>query len=196
MRMKALTVAVLMAITACGGSDTTEEAPPSAPPSAPASQPSPPAASETFGMPDWMEVDEGAQTVRIEIVAGLTEENNRWNFNGHFGGTGGITVPVGYTVTIAFENRDPAMAHSIGVDEKAATYPNLFDEVVPVFEGGVTADPTSMMDSTMPGESEEIVFVADQAGEYVLLCYVTGHAAIGMWLDFTVSESGEVGALM
>jgi CBS domain-containing protein len=186
MRMKALTVGLLMALTACGGSDTADEGPPSATPSAPASQPpSTAAAPEAFGMPDWMQVDEGARTVRIEIVAGLTEENNRWNFNGYFGGTGGITVPVGYTVTIAFENQDPAMAHSLGVDEKAATYPNLFDEVVPVFEGGVTADPTSMMDATMPGEAEEIVFVADEAGEYVLLCYVTGHAAIGMWLDFS-----------
>ncbi len=147
-------------------------------------------------MPDWMAVDNAARTVTIELIAGLTEENNRWNFNGFYGGTGGITVPVGYTVTINFDNQDPAMAHSVGVDEKQATYPNVFSEVTPAFEGGVTADPTSMTDATMPGESETITFVASEAGNYALICYVTGHAAIGMWMDFTVSEAGEAGALM
>lgn len=193
MRIRALTAAFSLGLTGCGGGDSSDEAPTA---STPAAAPAPAAAPEEFGMPDWMQVDNAARTVTIHLVAGLTDDNNRWNYNGYYGGTGGITVPMGYTVTITLENQDPAMAHSVGVDEVGASYPNVFAEVTPAFEGGVTADPASMMDATMPGETDEITFVASVAGEYALLCYVTGHAALGMWLDFTVSAEDEVGALM
>ncbi len=195
MRIKALTavLALICGLAACGGGDSSDEAPPA---SAPGAGTAPAAAPEEFRMPDWMQVDNVLRTVSIQLVAGLTDDNNRWNYNGYSGGTGGITVPVGYTVTITLENQDPAMAHSVGVDEAQPNYPNVFAEVTPVFEGGVTADPASMMDATMPGETEEITFVASEAGEYALLCYVTGHAALGMWIDFTVSAEDEVGAFM
>ncbi len=191
MRIKALTAALVLGLAACGGGDT-DEPPPS---SAPSAQP-PAASSGVLTVPFWMQVDNSAQTVAIRLVAGETAENNRWNFNGHHGGIGGITVPVGYTVTVSLENQDPAMGHSVGVDRKAESYPNLFTEVAPAFEGGVTPDPTSMTDSTMPGETDEITFLAGEAGDYVLMCYVVGHAAIGMWIDFTVSANGDVGAQM
>lgn len=188
-----LAAAFMSALVGCGGgdTDTSDTAPAAAPEAAPAAP-----AAATFGMPDWMQVDAAAGTVAIDLAAGLTEDNNRWNFNGFHSGGGAITVPVGYTVTISMENLDGAMAHSVGVDEKSDTYPNVFSDVVPRFPGGVTADPTSMMDATMPGESEQITFVADTPGEYALICYVTGHAALGMWIDFNVSAEGEAGALM
>ncbi len=195
MRIKAFIAGLAVVLVACGGGDTPEQAPASSEPAAAPAETAPSAALE-FGMPDWMQVDNAARSVNIQLVAGLTQENNRWNFNGFYGGTGGITVPEGYTVTITLDNQDPAMAHSVGVDEKLATFPNVFSEVTPAFPGGVTADPTSMTDATMPGETEEITFVATDAGEYQLVCYVTGHAAIGMWIDFTVSAGGEAGALM
>ncbi len=193
MRIKALTAALVLifGLAACGGGDSSDEAPPTS-----GVEPAPAATPEEFRMPDWMQVDNVGRTVNIHLVVGLTDDNNRWNFNGYYGGTGGITVPVGYTVMITLENQDPAMAHSVGVDEAQPNYPNVFTEVTPVFEGGVTADPASMMDATMPGETEEITFVASEAGEYAFLCYVTGHAALGMWIDFTVSAEDEVGALM
>lgn len=192
MRICVMGAVLVFGAVACGGGD----APPEAPSSSEPAEPAPVAAAEEFGMPSWMQVDAAARTVQIQLIAGLTEDNNRWNFNGYHGGSGGITVPAGYTVTVSFENQDPAMAHSVGIDERGATYPNVFSEVTPVFPGGVTADPTSMTDSTMPGEAEEMSFVAGEPGEYVLLCYVTGHAALGMWLDITVSDGDEVGALM
>jgi uncharacterized cupredoxin-like copper-binding protein len=45
----------------------------------------------------------------------------------------------------------------------------------------------------MPGESETITFTASQAGEYSLVCYVPGHAMIGMYVHFNVSADGEAG---
>ena len=50
-----------------------------------------------------------------------------------------------------------------------------------------------MIEATMPGETETIQFVAGTAGNYSMLCYIAGHTAIGMWLYFNVSGSGEAG---
>lgn len=184
---------VAFGLAACGGGDQPEEAPPMEEPAA--EQPAMEEPAE-FGMPDWMQVDHDAETVAIQLTAGTSPANNYWNYNGFYGGTGGITVPAGYTVTVTFTNDDPAMAHSFGVDEPMATWPNQFDEVTPVFEGAVSSNPLSMTDATLPGETEEHTFTVGEAGDYVIVCYVTGHAATGMWIDFTVSGEGEVGALM
>jgi FtsP/CotA-like multicopper oxidase with cupredoxin domain len=188
MRIKAIAAVLALGLAACGDGEPADQPPPASP----AADPGEPVA---LTVPDWMDVNTGARTVTMTLTAGATTANNSWNFNGHFGGTGGITVPEGYTVTINLVNSDPAMAHSVGVGERQATYPNQFPEVVPVFEGGVTESPRSMTESTLPGETETITFVVDEAGEYALICYVTGHAATGMWLPFTVSEDETIGAL-
>jgi uncharacterized cupredoxin-like copper-binding protein len=187
MRFKALSAALLIGIAACGGDG---EAP------APATQQpaDQPAAADTSA--DWFTVDEAARTVTIDLVAGSTSANNHWNFNGLYGGRGAITVPEGYTVTINFENRDPAMAHSVGVGERMATYPTNFSDPQAVFAGAMSSNPTSMTDATMPGQSETLTFTADRAGDFALICYVSGHAATGMWMPFTVSADGSHGVAM
>ena len=75
MRIKALTAVLALGLTACGGGDSSDEAPPA---STPAAAPAPAAAGVEFGMPDWMQVDNAARTVTIHLVAGLTDDNNRW----------------------------------------------------------------------------------------------------------------------
>jgi FtsP/CotA-like multicopper oxidase with cupredoxin domain len=186
MRLKVLSTALLFVIAACGDAE-------------PADQPAPgaeqPAAVGELTTPDWFQVDNNAQTVTIELVAGTTSANNYWNFHGVFGGRGGITVPEGYTVTLTLRNQDPNMGHSVGVGERMATWPNSFTQVTPIFEGAVTSNPTSMTESTLPGESETITFVANRAGDFALVCYVVGHAASGMWLPFTVSADGTAGVV-
>jgi hypothetical protein len=186
--------AAALTLTACGGGDEAPEAPPAAEPAAPAAPPPPP--PETFGMPSWMQVDNAARTVTIQLTAGSTPDNNRWNYNGYYGGRGGITVPTGYTITVNFVNQDPAMAHSFGVERPLTVYPNQFEATNPVFEGAMSSNPLSMTDATMPGEAEDVTFVAGEPGEYVMLCYVVGHAATGMWIDFTVSADETAGAMM
>ena len=186
MRIKALTLALFVGVAIVGCGDAPEPQPtpdPSAEPAAPAELTS----------ADWLVVDHDAETVEIELVAGQSSGNNYWNFNGVHGGAGQITVPAGYEVTINLVNQDPNMAHSVGVGERQATYPANFSAVQPVFEGAVTSNPTSLTESTLPGETESITFTADAAGDYALICYVTGHAAAGMWLPFTVSADGEAG---
>lgn len=189
MRIKALSAALLLGVAACGGDG---EAPAPATTQQPAEQTATAAASTS----EWFVVDEAAQTVTITLTAGATSANNYWNYNGLYGGAGEITVPEGYTVTINFANNDPAMAHSVGVGERMASYPTNFSDPQPVFAGAMSSNATSMTQSTMPGQSETLTFTADQAGEYTLICYVSGHAATGMWLNFNVSSDGSYGAEM
>lgn len=143
---------------------------------------------------DWISVDDAARTVTITLVAGETDANNRWNFNGYANGEATVVVPAGYTVTLNFENLDPVNYHSVGVLERAASYPAIFDDATPVFDGAITSNATSMTEATAPGGgTESISFTASTAGEYALVCPVPAHAVTGMWIGFDVSESGEAG---
>lgn len=189
MRTSALMTAVLFGLAACGGSEPAQTGGEAPAESAPAEAP----ASSALTVPSWMTVDEAGMTVTLEIAAGQTADNNYWNYNGYYGGAGEIVVPAGYTVTINFQNNDPGMAHSVGIDSRTSGFPSMFTDPVPAFEGAITANPTSLTEATMPGESETITFVASEAGSYSLICYIPAHALTGMYLPFTVSADGEAG---
>lgn len=190
-----LSTAMLMALAACGGGE----------PAADTSSESEmePAAAESEGMgemgamgemtmPDWFHVDEANQTVHMTITAGATDAKNYWNYNGYTDGAMTITVPEGYTVTIDFVNEDPNMAHSLGISSQTSGFgASLTPD--PVFEGALSSNPISMVDATMPGESETIEFTASTAGDYAMVCYIPGHAATGMWVLFNVSGDGSAG---
>lgn len=192
------TTPLLLAMIACGGGDAGEE------PAATAGEAEAPAAAEAAAPAetaapasmDWFAMDEGAMTVTLDIVAGSTTDNNSWNFNGFVNGGATVTVPVGYTVTINFSNNDPNMAHSIGVDARTGNFPPNIADPTPVFAGAISSNPTSLVDATMPGESETMTFTADTAGEYTLVCYIPGHAVTGMWIRFNVSDDGSSGVSM
>ena len=189
-----LAALVALTIVACGGGDADTGGAPATAEPAPAAAPAAQPAGGELSMPDWMSVDADAQTVTIEIVAGLTADNNRWNFNGFASGNGNIVVPAGYTVTINFRNDDPVTFHSLAVLDGAGSWPVTFDGVSPTFDGAVTSNPTSMTDATAPnGGAETITFTASDAGEYSLVCVIPAHAATGMWMGFTVSAAGEAG---
>lgn len=196
MRIKVLTIALLFGVGMVGCDTEPAEQPPAETGGEAAQEEPAGQAAGELTQPDWFVVDDDAETVEIELVAGATGANNSWNFQGLYGGEGLISVPEGYTVTINLVNEDQAMAHSVGVGERSASYPTNFTEVEPVFEGAVTSNPTSMTEATLPGEEESITFTADAAGEYALICYVTGHAAAGMWVPFDVSAEGEAGVSM
>lgn len=145
---------------------------------------------------DWITVDEDARTVTIQLVAGQTEANNRWNFNGHANGDATVVVPEGYTVTIEFSNQDPVNPHSVAVLDQLGDFPVQFTDPQPAFEGAMSSNPTDMQASTLPNESETITFTANAAGDYSLACLIPAHAATGMWIGFTVSTDGSAGLRM
>ncbi len=192
MKRTVFSTALLFGLAACGGSDTAETEAPAeaaAPAEAPAEAPAP-AASGEMTMPSWYTMD--GDNVTLDIVAGQTDRGNYWNYNGSQFGEMTITVPVGANVTINFSNEDPNMAHSIGISEGFETAPAMV-EAVAVFDGAISENPTSMTEATLPGQSTTVSFVASEAGEYSMVCYIAGHAVSGMWLNFVVSADGEAG---
>lgn len=180
---------LVVALAACGGGEPAENAA-SQPEAAPAAAAPAPTLSE-MTTPDWFHVDDANRTVHMTITAGLTADKNYWNFNGGFDGNMTITVPEGYTVVVDLVNNDPAMAHSLGISTVTSNF-GIVDPT-PAFEGAITPNPTSMTESTMPGQNASITFVAATAGNYSMVCYVPGHAAAGMWIHFNVSTDGSKG---
>lgn len=185
------TLAVVF-FAACGGgepadSDDTTSTPAAEPAPAP-SGPAMPTGAMT--MPEWYVVDEGARTVNITLTSGSSNRNNYWNYNGAINGEMAITVPEGYTVNLTLINQDPNMPHSIVISDELQNFATP-PSAEPVFAGAATDNPTSMVDATMPGETETISFVAETAGDYSLVCTIPGHSALGMWLFFRVVGEGE-----
>lgn len=144
------------------------------------------------GSTDWIDADPDGKTVTLDIVAGLTGDLAHWNFNGYTKGTATLTIPVGYDVVIEFRNDDPIVPHSLGVGEIQDPWPPMFQNLTPVFEGAVSSNPTSMTESTMPGESETIRFTTERVGAYAIICYIPAHAFTGMWMRLNVVADGDV----
>ncbi|NNF11944.1 MAG: hypothetical protein HKN72_01895 [Gemmatimonadetes bacterium] len=181
-------------LAACGGGESadapTSDDTPTPPPAAAPAGPEIPGGE--LSMPGWYQVDHDAMTVTLDIEAGSTADNNYWNYNGATNGEWAITVPVGYTVTVNLSNSDPNMAHSLGISRELTNFA-VPPAPEPVFEGAITQNPQSMVDATMPGESETVTFVASEAGDYSMVCYIAGHTAVGMWLYFVVAEGQDAG---
>ena len=179
MRISALLFTAVFLLAGCGDPDAdvpdTEE---------PVDEPA------EVSMPDWYDMNEDDETVTITLVAGETSSNNYWNYNGLLAGDAIVRVPVDYEVTVNLINEDPAMGHSVGVGELQDSYPSTFsdEEAEPLFDGAVTPNPTSMTESTQPGEEDSFTFTADEAGEFALICYVDGHAQQNMWLEFHITD--------
>lgn len=192
MTLKNLIPVLTIVSVACGGGEPADSSQPAATPSTPAASGLPAPPSGPMTTPAWFTVDHDARTVQLTLIAGETSANNHWNYNGATNGDLAITVPQGYTVQIEQINRDPNMAHSIGILTLPANFA-MPPQPNPVFPDAISANPTSMIDATMPGETETIQFVAAQAGEYGLICLIPGHSAIGMWLFFNVSADGQAG---
>lgn len=190
-----ITTTAAMTMGACGGGDAEPQAEEPAPGAEPAAAPPATGIEHPTGaltIPDWYVHDATANTVHITLTAGETSRANYWNYNGAINGELDITVPEGATVTIDLVNNDPVMAHSVGVSDELSDFATP-PPPVPVFDGAITDNPESMTEGGLPGETQTITFVADEAGQYSLVCYVPGHTALGMWLFFTVSGEGEVG---
>mgnify|MGYP006285146723 CR=1 FL=1 len=176
-------VAGALLLAGCGDGGGADEA---------EARPSSRAASD-LSRPAWMSVDRDANSVEMEIVAGETESNDSWNYNGYSGGGARIIVPEGARVTIHFRNGDGVSPHSLAIVRPRDTYPGRFNGADPVFDGAVSDSPTSLEGATQPGASETISFTASESGDYVMMCYLPGHANGGHRIHFRVSGAGRAG---
>lgn len=131
----------------------------------------------------YISVDDESQTVTLTLIGGMGMANSNLNFNGRSRGDATVTVPEGYTVRVTFTNEGTLPHSAMVVPPEAVT------EAVPTevaFEGATTPNPNN---GTNPGDTVEFEFVADQQGEYAILCAIPGHALGGQWIHIVVGAA-------
>jgi len=137
--------------------------------------------------PEFMRYDAVARRVDLSITAALDQSNSGYNFNGGFDGSHRITVPLGWQVRMAFSNHD-LFPHSVVVVGETKRLPLRVSR--PAFVGAAS----SALQQGLPpgGRDDDIVFVANQAGVYLITCGVPAHTALGTYLRLVVSEDAAV----
>ncbi len=128
----------------------------------------------------------GPHTVVVTLVAGETPADGGFNFNGYGHGGMTVTVPLGWTVVVQFQNAS-ALPHSAMIAPSAAAQSGA-PTATPVFAGGATKD---LSTGLAQGTKATFSFVADKPGTYAIVCAVPGHAAAGMWDKLTVSATAK-----
>lgn len=134
--------------------------------------------------PTWLKADSAAAKVEVTLVAGLTGANGGMNFNGASAGSLTITVPARWTVVLHFTNNDQVLPHSVMVIPATTPVP------VTVSAPAIAHAVTHRADQGLSSDThEDVQFVAERPGSYLLYCAVPGHGAAGMWIHFDVSAT-------
>ena len=134
--------------------------------------------------PSWLQVDSVTKTVTFQLVAGLTGLNGALNFNGFRDGGLTLTVPVGWTVVMHFRNHDGMLPHSAEIIADAHPLPT--GQVAPAFARAFTL---RLEQGLISEQTDDLRFIADRGGSYLIFCGVPGHGAAGMWVRLEVSGS-------
>jgi len=128
--------------------------------------------------------DPAAKAMTLPMVSGLNKNAGGWNFDGYARGEMTIVVPVGTKVTFAYYNED-IVPHSLGVVAGSPTNVPSFPSQ-PAFPHAATRN----FQQGMPtNQGDTVTFTADNAGTFLIVCGVPGHASSGMWVVFQVSAS-------
>src|SRR5437867_1074045 len=134
--------------------------------------------------PSWLQADTVTKTATFQLVAGLTGRNGALNFNGFRDGGLTLTVPLGWTVLMRFRKHDGMLPHPAEVI--AATDPLPTGPVAPAFPRAFTL---RLDQGLISEQTDDLRFIADRGGSYLIFCGVPGHGAAGMWIRLDVSGS-------
>jgi hypothetical protein len=140
-----------------------------------------PAVEATF-----LTFDSTKKTLVFQLAAG-NELEDQVSFNGVRRGARSLVVPVGWRVLIEFTNRDAKLPHSAAI---VAGFEPLPEELPPA--AFPQAQTMRVEEGLLEGDSDEISFVADRAGRYLIACGVLGHAQRGQWIVLDVSPTATV----
>lgn len=148
-----------------------------------------PAHAAPEAAPDsFMTVNAAAKKVSIKLYAAYGSVNGGMNFNGGANGDQTITIPLGWSVHIAFQNKD-AIPHSAILLPDHMPLPGQPDS--PAIAGAYTKDVTA----GIPTDGTDTMdFTAKPAGHYLIVCGVPGHAPSGMYIKFVVSADAKAPA--
>lgn len=131
-------------------------------------------------------VDTIAKTATFQLVAGQSNLNGGFNFNGYNDGKLTLVVPQNWNVVIQFVNKDPNMTHSAEVVD--TTKPMPVGPVDPTFARAMT---TKLHMGLASGEADTFRFVANRSGSFLIFCAVPGHGLAGMWIRLKVSPTDQ-----
>jgi len=129
-------------------------------------------------------VDSASKTATLELVAGLTDLNGSLNFNGFNYGGLTFTVPLNWNVVMHFKNNDHNLMHSAEIIDSVKALPP--GPVDPAFPRAMTI---KLMQGLSASEVDQMKFVANKVGSYMIWCAVAGHGLAGMWIRFKVSAT-------
>jgi sulfocyanin len=143
-------------------------------------------AAEQHVVPSWMTIDADAKSVAMDVVAGFNPNNSNWNYNGYHDGDMTVVVPLGWNVRMTFTNHDSDVPHSLVVmtDAGPANLPFKAGHEQAAFPRAYTKSPEQGLSA---GDHDVIIFKAKQAGKFLWLCGVPGHAQSGMWTHLEIS---------
>jgi FtsP/CotA-like multicopper oxidase with cupredoxin domain len=117
-------------------------------------------------------------------LAAEDELSGQLSFNGVRRGGRTLTIPLGWRLVIEFTNRDDKLPHSAVIVESALPVPDPLPP--PAF---LRAQTIKVDQGLLEGETDEITFVADRDGQYLMACGVLGHAQGGQWITLIVSAN-------
>lgn len=130
----------------------------------------------------YLSYDSSAKSVAIKLIAAANSAQGGFNFNGGSVGNQTITVPLGWTVDIDFQNHD-AVPHSAVVIVAQDPVPAIPENPA------IPRAYTSHLVDGLPAQKghDTMQFTANRAGDYLIACGVPGHALSGMFIRFVVS---------
>jgi sulfocyanin len=127
-----------------------------------------------------------AHSVDVSIIAGKSDGDGGFDFNGYQKGAMTVTVPVGWQVVVHFTNAN-YLPHSLAVlPEGSEKQPA--PSAAPVFSGATTKE----LQAGLPkGTKQTFTFEASKPGTYEFVCGVPGHGVAGMWDRLVVSATAD-----
>lgn len=146
------------------------------------------ATSQDVVVNEFMSYDPSARRVKLKLYAADGSNNGGMNFNGGSKGDQTITIPLGWSVHVDFQNKD-AIPHSAIVLPDAMPLPAtpgqpaIARAYTRELTGGIPTDGTDTMD-----------FTAAPAASYLIVCGVPGHGPSGMYIKLVVSATAKVPA--
>jgi hypothetical protein len=125
-------------------------------------------------------VDARDHVVHLTLLAGLGGENGGFNFDGYGRGELIVSVPVGWRVSIACDNRGGTRASCSVIDNSLAT--------VAAFPGATSPMPVQGLD---PGAKADFSFRPTRTGTFRIASLVAGQEQARMWDVLEVTKGAK-----